>query len=110
MIEGFEDVTFVLTAQEHALLPRLIGWFERNAQGEANARKSAQIEKLSGISGPRLRKMIGYIRRTNAIRWLVATSKGYFITRDRRVVEAFASSLAQRAQAIQAVADAMLQE
>ena len=88
MIEGFEDETQPLTADEDTAAVLLGRYFHKYYVGENNAVTSHRI--ISGfkeihnikLSGARVRKIINHLRR-NHIPMLVASSKGYYIENDR---------------------------
>lgn len=114
MLPGFEDITHELTDDERALLPKFIRGF-RNKFGPDNAVTNKHIIagfKASGtkISDARVRKIINYIRTHDLVPGLVATSKGYYVTRDPMTIKKYIQSLDARIREIQRVRDAMARD
>lgn len=104
MLSGFEDITAELTPDELALVPLFVKGFG-DKLGEDRAITAAQITSKMKVPGPRVRKIVNYIRLKGMVRNLVATSKGYFIETDPSKIARYKQSLKARAQAINAVAD-----
>lgn len=103
MLEGFENITYDLTEKEKELIPVFIRGF-KNKIGKDKAVTSFQIiERLKGhdLSGPRVRKIINYIRNNYLLPGLIATSDGYYISRDPAEVKNYINSLVHREKAIQ---------
>jgi len=114
LLPGFEDITHELTDDEKALLPRFVKGF-RNKLGPDNAVTNKQVIagfKASGtkISDARVRKIINYIRTHDLVPGLVATSKGYYVTRDPMTIKKYIHSLDCRIREIQRVRDAMARD
>lgn len=109
MLKGFEDYTYELTDYEKTvLLPAFLKSFNDKRVGAAHAITNKSIvAALKGkgmkISDARVRKVIAYIRVNGLIPGLMATSKGYYITRDSGELENYITSLTGRINAIQAV-------
>lgn len=108
MIENFEKITFELTEKELELIPILISGFKQHRQN--NPIKAYQIVDNMKIylkeknfklrfTEPRLRKCCNYIR-SNSLLPLIATSNGYYISEDKKVIESQVTSLIQRANSI----------
>lgn len=113
MINGFEEQTHELTDDEkNKIIPILERGFKRLV-GKDDAMTSKDIcdmiENIHGIkvTGPRLRKMVNYIRIHDRVPLLMATSKGYYVATDQQEVIDYIKSLRDRANAITAVADAL---
>jgi hypothetical protein len=116
MIENFENETYELSDKEKKLLPALVNILQ-NHVGKNNAIKNYQIcEFLNKYNLPvkaqdaRVRKMINYIRNNNLVPCLMATSTGYYVTRDPEELESFIRSLNGRIDAIKKVRDSMLEQ
>jgi hypothetical protein len=112
MITNFEEETHDLTTHEKDVLLPLMVKGLKNKVGKENAVTSKQIIrgfKNSGYSmdGPRVRKLVNYIRVKSLIPCLMATNKGYHITNDKAELESFLKSLDERIWAIRAVRDAV---
>lgn len=111
MINGFEEETGPLTPSEMMM----VGWFATSFSyhiGENQAVTSSKIiraynsnHKDNLMSGPRVRKIINYIRTCKLVKNLVATSKGYYIENDPDKLKEYVNSLRQRADAILEVAN-----
>jgi hypothetical protein len=108
VITNFEDITYELTKEEMALIPPLVKGFSTHTVD--NPIKAPEIVaamrrhlKSKGsrttFSEARLRKCCNYIRGQGLLP-LIATSKGYFVSRDRVVIESQIRSLVERADAI----------
>lgn len=108
MIKGFEEQTHDLTDYEKKeLLPRVVEGIKKRV-GERNVISSKEIISVLQsegykINGPRLRKLINYIRVNRIVRRLMATSKGYYIELDDNRYADYLKSLEQRIEAISAV-------
>lgn len=108
MIEGFEDITQALTADELKLADEFVIGL-RKRQGEIMAISAAQImlayrNRGVKLDGARVRKIINHIRSHGLVRNLVASHKGYYVENDPKRLAAYVQSLKQRATAILAVA------
>lgn len=104
MITNFETLTYELTDHEKAILPLLLVGFQR--YDESNPIKEPEIvarfnERNNGLklNAVRLRKLVNYIR-SNSLLPLIATSKGYYVSNNKKVIESQIKSLEQRANSI----------
>ena len=109
MINGFKTQTQELSEYERReVLPRVIKGLKTKVGVENAVTNKTMVEGLKhrGIktSGPRMRKIIHEIRITGEIPYLIATSKGYYITRDKSELLNYIESLEQRAASIRAIA------
>jgi hypothetical protein len=114
-INGFEDETSPLNQDEIKWLA-VVGHVLKNRVGEKNAITADEIAtglvkhfrplypKIK-VGGARIRKIINHIRINRMITDLVATSKGYYREPDPKKLLLYVTSLRQRAEAINAVAD-----
>lgn len=107
MINGFEDITAKLSETEKNLIPEIARVLAKKI-GPDMAVTSKKIQEgyaKRGIklTGPRIRKMLNYIRMNCMIDGLVASSKGYYVSHDPETIRAYAKSLEQREAAIRAV-------
>jgi hypothetical protein len=112
MIQGFKTQTEPLTDYERDTLLPVICRGLANKIGEAQAITNTAITKAMKGAGyqlteARLRKIINHIRTTGMIRWLIATSKGYYIATSRQEMEDYIVSLRGREDAIRAVRESM---
>lgn len=62
------------------------------------------------LTGPRIRKIMNYIRRNHLCRFLIASSDGYYLATDSNEVCKYIKSLDERIEAIQAMQNALKQE
>jgi len=112
MLQGFQTQTEPLTEYERdTLLPVIVRGLA-NKFGEARAITNTAITKAMRGAGyqlteARLRKIINHIRITGMIRWLIATSKGYYIATSVDEMRQYIESLRGREDAIRAVRESM---
>lgn len=112
MINGFERETAPLDDFEKTLIKPFINGLKTHV-GKNNAVTSKKIivgiQKNLGkkINDARVRKIINHIRREGLVRNLIASSKGYYIENNIYELRQYITSLEQRAQAIQDVANAL---
>ena len=109
MINGFKTQTQELSEYERReVLPRVIKGLKTKVGVENAVTNKTMVEGLKKLgiktSGPRMRKIIHEIRITGEIPYLIATSKGYYITRDKSELLNYIESLEQRAASIRAIA------
>jgi len=104
MIITFEEYTQELNDNEKKILPLLINGFKNYTIN--NPIKEPLIvsrfnQRHSNIklTGVRLRKLVNYIR-VNSLLPLIATSKGYFVSYDKTIINTQIQSLRQRANSI----------
>lgn len=110
MITGFEDQTEDLTKAELELVPIFVNGLNKK-RSKANAITNAQIRKSLltrdiRIADSRVRKIINHIRLrglTDGV--VIATGKGYYVTRDVLEISNYIDSLTERIEAIQAIRD-----
>ena len=112
MLNGFTIQTEPLTEYERDTLLPVICRGLRNKIGEARAITNTAITKAMKGAGyqlteARLRKIINHIRIHGLIKWLIATSKGYYIATSRQEMEDYIVSLRGREDAIRAVRESM---
>lgn len=112
MLNGFQIQTEPLTEYERDTLLPVICRGLRNKIGEARAITNTAITKAMKGAGyqlteARLRKIINHIRIHGLIKWLIATSKGYYIATSRQEMEDYIVSLRGREDAIRAVRESM---
>jgi hypothetical protein len=100
MLPGFERETIELAADERLLLQGFINALKKYV-GPENTVTSIQImdrykDRGIKISGARVRKIISYIRDEALIPGLVASSKGYYISKDPADIYRWIQSLEGR--------------
>ena len=110
-ILNFEEYTHDLSDYELSLVPRFVKSFQTKI-GKEHAVTAKIIEErmlLVGqrVSGPRIRKIVNYIRNMGLVEGLVATSSGYYITKDHQEISDYIESLEGREGAIRVVREGM---
>jgi hypothetical protein len=114
-VNNFEEHTNELNPEELKLVPLVMNGFRNYT--ESNPIKAPDVvSKMNQylakngwkikLTQPRLRKIVNHIR-TNGLQPLIATSKGYFVSNDKKVIEEQILSLQQRANSIQRCADGL---
>lgn len=112
MIHGFKKQTKPLTEYERDVLLPVICRGLRTKIGEARAVTNATITKAMRGAGyqlneARVRKIISHIRTRGLVRWLIATSNGYYIATSVDEMRQYIESLRGREDAIRAVRESM---
>jgi hypothetical protein len=108
MITNFEHETEPLSKDELKLAEQFSMSFQKYV-GPTNAITNKQIQlnyqnsRGKKISDTRIRKIINHIRVTGMVSGLVASSKGYYISRDPEELKRYIQSLDDRIMAISAV-------
>lgn len=114
-LTNFEDQTPELTPEEMAELPAVIHsfrYYDKNNPIKASVivTKMNIYLKMKGskmkMTDVRLRRMVNYIR-TNGLLPLIATSKGYFTSKNKQEIELQIKSLQERARSIQRCANGL---
>jgi hypothetical protein len=109
MITGFEEHTSELTAEEMEILNIVIHGFRQYKKtnpikSELIVTRMNQYLQLHGykikMTGPRLRKMVNYIR-SNGLIPLIANSQGYFTSDCKQTIIEQITSLQERANSIE---------
>jgi len=105
LLELFEDITYELTNYERErLLPILVVGLSKKIGPENAVTNKTIVDKVGrGLSGPRVRKIINVIRNEGLLPGLIASSKGYYITRDKSELDRYIRSLEGRESAIRKV-------
>jgi len=112
MVTNFESLTYELDDYEiKELLPVIVTGLLTKV-GKAKQITSTEIiknlkAKKYKIDGPRLRKIVNYIRVNNLIYNLVSTSKGYYIATTEAECREYLRSLKERIGSITSVYDAL---
>lgn len=112
MICGFEQETEPLSEYEReTLLPVMVACLSRKVGKDKAVKNEYMCEKMEEhnyhIGPARVRKIINHIRVNDLIECLMATNKGYYITKDKQEMRSYISSLKGREAAIRAVRIAM---
>jgi hypothetical protein len=115
MINGFAQQTHELTDIEiNRMLPGMVKRLKTKI-GKNNAVTNNEIVaafKSIGVKtgGPRIRKIINYIRMQGLVPNLIATSSGYYVASDRAELEDYIESLEQRISSITDVKNQMVND
>ena len=102
MITNFEKITEELSDVEKGLINPLIkGFYSHTESNPITATNIVARLKQGGysITQPRLRKLVNLLR-SELYLPIIATSKGYFVSKNREVIESQIRSLNERANAI----------
>lgn len=106
MITNFEDITKELSEEDYSLVTQLLRAFENRTK--ANAIKAPAIVKAMNDHNPnlkskftqvKLRKLVNFIRSKGMI-GLIATSDGYYSTKNIAEIQKQIQSLQERSDAI----------
>lgn len=104
MIINWEKYTHELTDKEKKIVPRVIQGIVKRVSKRmiiTNAQMCEQLTKEGHkISGPRLRKILNFIRSESIIRNIVASSDGYYIATTQKDLDDYRESINARANAI----------
>ena len=114
-ITNFEKDTHELTEREFEILPLVVHGFAK--YNKDNPIKASLIVKRLNIyllekgyrikmTDVRLRKMVNYIR-SNSLIPLIATSKGYFTSKNKETIQDQVKSLLERARSIERCAEGL---
>jgi len=103
MIQGFEEQTAPLSEAERAAVRYIIPLLS-NARGKNNAVFNDQLASACPIgirpNPARIRKIINYIRNTDLVPCLIASSKGYYVAEKESELREYEDSLDNRAKSI----------
>jgi len=105
MIPGFEEFTEDVTSSELEAINMIANGLNArvgvvNAITNAEARKMLYINKGVNVSDPKFRKFIQYIRAYNLCPMLCASSKGYWIAKDREEYIKYREAFSSRVRAM----------
>lgn len=108
-------MTEVLTETEKNIIVPAVCVILKNRIGAKNAIRNKDICRILADKGlvsseARMRKVVNFIRRHGLVLYLVANSHGYFIAESVEAVERYADSLKDRATAIFAVRQKLLDQ
>ena len=107
MILGFDEDTYELTDLEEKMIPLFVRGFSSKL-GKINSITNREIvAKMKKyhpfLTEARVRKIINYIRKKNLVPGLIASSSGYYVTRDPREIERYIVSLSGRIKEIERI-------
>ena len=115
MVTNFEFLTREMTDEEKKLVPILIKGFSTKTKDnpikapeivQAINAKRLSFGLKSNFSEVRLRKIVNFIR-AEGILPLIATSNGYYCSKDKEEIKSQIESLTQRADAIMSSANGL---
>lgn len=112
MIDKFEKYTAELSELEHKKVVPEVAAILRGRVGKWNAITNKQIVGLLRAryietDEPRVRKVVHFLRETGGVRWLVASSVGYYVAQTLGEMEAYVATLKSRENSIRAVREAI---
>ena len=113
MIQGFETQTAQLTDYESSvLLPVFVKCLNRHVgKGAAitnkKMREGLEAQGYDVGDDARVRKIINHIRNNVLVECLIASSKGYYVTTNKREMREYIDGLKKRSDAILAIAEAL---
>ena len=115
MVKGFEELTCDLTDYELTVIRPRIADMLRAAVGRENAITNKQIvERLKKdgytIGGPRVRGVIHDIRVQGSVKLVLATSDGYFVSKNSEEIDDYIESLNSRIVAIRSVRSSIIRQ
>ena len=104
----FEPETSKLSEYEmDELMPVMVKCLQNKVGKENAVTNCYMVEKMQEhgykISEARVRKIINYVRTNGIIQCLIASNKGYYITKDKSEMRDYCHSLFQRQEAIEEV-------
>jgi hypothetical protein len=105
MINGFEEQTHQLSDEEKSLVPIFVRGLQTKIGKDKAITAGKMIKALPdhNLSGPRVRKIINYIRNSCLVPGLIATSSGYYVTNDPDELFSYIQSLKHREAAIRSI-------
>ena len=111
MINGFEKETAPLSDYEQSLVPLFVQGFYTKV-GKANAITNKQIcKKMKAlghdVNDTRIRKIVNHIRNKNLVPFLLASSKGYWVSNDRKEIVEWIQSMEGRISSMAVVKNAV---
>jgi hypothetical protein len=113
MLHGFEEYTTPLSDYEKKLIPAFVVSFKKHI-GKGQAVTNKEIIEAFGkidvhLSETQVRKIINHIRNNHLVPGLIASSKGYYITKDVNELKQYIKSLNGRENEIRRVKESMQQ-
>lgn len=101
MITTFEDITQNLTPEQMTVIDNVIGVLNKIEKPMLSHNVMILVNKNleDSLTPIAFRKIVNYIR-SNSLLPIIATSKGYFVSYDAKVIGKQIISLTDRAQAI----------
>jgi len=111
MIKGFETETAPLNEYEKTLLPLFIQGFSTKL-GKNNAITNKEVclkMKYLGhdVNDTRIRKIVNHIRNNNLVSVLLASSKGYWVSKDKKEITDWIESMEGRISSMAVVKNAV---
>ena len=115
MIQNFIKETSELTKYEAEVLLPIIVMCLQHHIGKDKAVTNRQIcermkKKGYDLTETRVRKIVNRIRTNNLVECLIATSKGYYVTHNKKELENYIKSLKGREEAIRMVRESLEQQ
>ena len=112
MIQGFELETAPLSDYEKdVLLPIMVRCLANKVGRRSAVTNRYIVDRLTAqgyaIQETRVRKIISHIRAKGLVPCLIATSKGYYVSKDIDEIKSYVDSLKGREMAIRAIREAV---
>jgi len=110
-LTGFENITKNIRKDEIEMAEKIALNINTKCVGKENAVSNKRLRDAIlykygvKIGGPRIRKMINYIRAMNLVPCLCANSKGYFRAANEEEWNEWKNSMQQRINEMQAILD-----
>jgi len=95
MLVGYENINFELGEEDL----KWVGPFSKSLSkriGSANAVTNKEIQDNTGLSSPKVHKIIQHIRTNNIVNGICSNGKGYYIAKDIHELNECLISLKQR--------------
>ena len=115
MIKGFEKQTQPLTEFELSLIPKFVDGFNQRI-GKKNAITNAEIRRrfmsVLGIklSDARIRKIVNYIRNKHLVSVLLASSKGYWVSKDEKEINDWVTTMEKRIGSMKSTLNSVMRQ
>ena len=106
-MKNFEEITHEITDEEKQIAEDLCQILKKktgknNALTNKDLRLHLEVSFNKHVTGPRLRKVIQFIRLNGLLNGLIATSSGYWITEDPEELNSWIESMKERENAVRA--------
>lgn len=105
MIDGFETYSPELTEEDKKVAQWIARGIERRVGKDRAITNKEMRERLKErniqLSGPKVRKIVQYIRVSGLVPLLMATSEGYCVARDLEEFDQYLESFRQRTRSME---------
>jgi len=109
MIKGFEEETYELTDEEQKVAHFVYKLFKAEREVCLASKRIVSEYKCLMVKATRIRKVIHFIRENYLYgdEFIVATNKGYILTRDKKLMKDYSISMRQRISSQMAILEAV---